>query len=509
MRRVTVFLLLSSPCLLSQALPGKWMAGDFHQHTFFTDGSHPLRTVWANGVKFGLHFQTNSEHGGSFPTDGEGRLWTDPTTYPQNPILGDLKKNRKTGAPEMYRWQSLRDYAFPEIQRLRAQYPDRIFLTGLEWNVPTHEHSSTAIVGKDSAAIAQFEYLFDGSDTDFAGGLAQGWSGKMTTNEHAKAVAAARWMQQNHKGKGYIVIAHADRNSSFKVNDYRDFNNAGPNVAFGFEGIPGHQRDDERGGYSKTATDGGTFGGAGSAVAKIGGTWDALLAEGRRWWNFVSSDFHDTSSDFWPGEYAKTWLYVTDADADGKYSDADIVTALASGNSFAVHGDLIDALDFQAGANKTSATMGQTLTLQKPNAGLEITIRLRSPEKNHHGDKPSLHHVDLIEGQVSGPVSPNTPAYSSIENANARKIATFPLKDFKPSPDGYLTLKYRIKTLKSNVYYRLRGTNLPPNAAFETDAEGNPLLDSLANKNLGLSPEALAWRDLWFYSNPIFVKIAK
>jgi hypothetical protein len=507
MRFVLILVCLDLLPLQGQGLPGKWMAGDFHQHTLFTDGSHPLAKVWANGVKFGLHFQTNSEHGGSSPRDGEGRLWTDVSVHPKNPILGD------GASKEMWRWQSIRDYAYPEIVRLRKLYPDRIFLSGLEWNVPTHEHSSTAIVGPDAAAMAQFEYLFDGSDRDFSGGLSQGWSGKMTSNEHAKAVAAVRWMQANQLGKGYIVMAHADRNSSFKVSDYRDFNNAGPNVAFGFEGIPGHQKSKERGGYSKTATDGGTFGGAGSAVAKIGGAWDALLAEGRKWWNFVSSDFHGESSDFWPGEYAKTWLFVEDIDEDGKYSETDVVRALERGNSFAVHGDLIDGLRFEVATDngrggKGRATMGETLKMANA-GGVEITIRWRSPEKNHHGDRPVVDHVDLIEGQVTGRVEPGSAGYGSIENARARKVATFAAKDFKVGADGWRTVNYRVKSVAVDVYYRLRGTNLAANAAFETDAEGNPLIDSLAAANLGLKGEDLAWRDLWFYSNPVFVRVGK
>jgi hypothetical protein len=36
--------------------------------------------------------------------------------------------------------------------------------------------------------------------------------------------------------------------------------------------------------------------------------WDALLAEGRNWHLFASSDWHNDGGDFWPGEYQKTYV---------------------------------------------------------------------------------------------------------------------------------------------------------------------------------------------------------
>ena len=55
-----------------------------------------------------------------------------------------------------------------------------------------------------------------------------------------------------------------------------------------------------------------------------------------------------------------------------------------------------------------------------------------------------------------------------------------------------------------NTYFRLRGTNLAPNTAFETDPDGNPLVDSEQKRLDGVLE---AWADLWFYSNPIFVYV--
>ena len=79
----------------------------------------------------------------------------------------------------------------------------------------------------------------------------------------------------------WIVPAHPERAASYSINHFRDLNNAAPTVAFGFEGMPGHQKSNPRGSYGSGAVGGGTYGGAGIFIAKVGGLWDAMLGEGR------------------------------------------------------------------------------------------------------------------------------------------------------------------------------------------------------------------------------------
>ncbi len=98
-----------SPNLECRSEKGKWLSGDFHQHTYYTDGSTTFDFVMEKNNQFGLDWWANSEHGGSRNRDGNGHLWTDPTYYPTNPILGDVSGNPQV----MWRWQSLRDFAFP------------------------------------------------------------------------------------------------------------------------------------------------------------------------------------------------------------------------------------------------------------------------------------------------------------------------------------------------------------------------------------------------------------
>ncbi len=44
---------------------GTWLSGDFHQHTYYTDGSTSFDFVMGQNNEFGLDWWANSEHGGS------------------------------------------------------------------------------------------------------------------------------------------------------------------------------------------------------------------------------------------------------------------------------------------------------------------------------------------------------------------------------------------------------------------------------------------------------------
>jgi hypothetical protein len=79
-----------------------------------------------------------------------------------------------------------------------------------------------------------------------------------------------------------------------------------------------------------------------------------------------------------------------------------------------------------------------------------------------------------------------------------------------------MTYVHQFRADKS-MYFRLRGTNMPVDTPNETDADGNPLADSMAGNipcadcppHTGgvLTNDAEAWSDLWFMSNPIYVMV--
>ncbi len=519
---VTALMLVGAVPISAKQPKGEWLAGDFHQHTLYTDGSTSFDFVMSKNNEFGLDWWANSEHGGSRNRDGNGNFWDDPIFYPTNPILGDQAFSN--GHQVMWRWQSLRDFVFPDILQNRALYPDKKIFSGFEWNVPAHEHCSTGIVADDAGAISAFEFQFDKSDSDTSrtGEDFAGMSLLKKNKSHQDAVDACAWMQKQYEDglidNGWIIFAHVERAQAYGIEHFRDFNNAAPDVCFGFEGAPGHQVNGLRG-FGNLAF-GGTFGGVGFFTAEVGGLWDALLGEGRRWFNYASSDYHRHytagGDDFYPGEYQKTWVYAVDQDDDGEYSLDEIADGLRSGNAFFVHGDLIDHLEFEAQNQDDKVSMGGDLEAKGTIKNLKLKIRFKSPEKNNCAvdgihiqscAAPTVDHIDLIAGEITGVVNPTDADYTNPTNPTAKLVATFNAKDFKKDKEGYSTIVYHIKNVNKNMYYRLRGTNLAPGTPYETDADGNPLPDNLLTQELGIDGAQEAWNDLWFYSNPIFVYV--
>jgi hypothetical protein len=366
-------------------------------------------------------------------------------------------------------------------------------------------------------------------------------------------------MKEKAPTTSYFVPAHLERagvyfannNRGFNVEHLRNFNNAAPDIAFGFESMPGHQASENRGEYApnrgaslSNPTGGfdsvglGTFGGTGIYAARIGGVWDALLGEGRKWWFFASSDYHNRGSfgpdqresdqDFYPGEYQKD--YVMTRKGTNNLSAEAIIDGLRSGNSFAGSGDLIDRLAFvacaanpaiprpafkalveKAAANAAlknaevringCATMGEKLVVA-PGADVVVAIAVRDPIGKNFSpysfpnpslkqigitqplDQPVLDHIDVIGGNVTGFVSPtDTAKYAGIEgtaaasNASAGIKKVFNSTNWTATADGLRVMSYRIPAVKVSQYVRLRGTNLPASTPFETDANGNPLND--------------------------------
>jgi len=404
----------------------------------------------------------------------------------------------------------------------------------------------------------------------------------------------------------YFVPAHLERagafnpngNNGYNIEHLRNFHNAAPHIAFGFESMPGHQAEGQRGSYSPNAVGGGTYGGTGVYAGQVGGVWDALLGEGREWFFFASSDYHnrgafgpdqrETTADFFPGEYTRDYVAVKtnkngnnhdrgkNKDRGPSYDPEGIVDGLRSGDSYVANGGLIDRLAFVACEisknNKNSpyedqiakaaddgesfsqancATMGQTLTVKRGSKVAVISV-LRDPEGKNFSpysfanpslkqigitqplDKPELDHVDLIRGNVTGKIDPSdTEHYAGLlgsaaaTNASTVIAATYNKTNWKSQKGGWKRFSYTVQP-DADLYVRLRGTNLPAATPYETDSKGNPLLDFGADKKIPCSDAACpnhmvkddsgaktssydvaAWADLWFYGNPIFIRVKK
>lgn len=592
--------------------------------------------------------------------------------------------------PRMWRWQSVQEFQYPVAEYLTALKGVPTFL-GVESVVSGHEHTSMGVItGQlpksldnvslpsgpgytplgNANALSQWTYCFDRGDTDNSRGGGQGWecsvpgsmnaadpnwnatAAKLTNNSglngHLKTVEGIKWMAAYHPKASYYVPAHLERagpfnpngSNGFNIEHLRNMNNAGPMVAFGFESQPGHGASSDRGEYRpnrnnfgngvrRDSVGGTTWGGTGVYAAQIGGVWDALLGEGRNWWFFASSDWHNrgdfgthdvrTTQDYWPGEYQRDFVMVrTGAD---KMRPQTIVDGLRSGNSFAASGQLVDRVAFVACASYKGfgfrsdaavealataaamsntdtdvagcATMGEKLKV-RPGAEVVVAIVVRDPSGinfspysfanpslaqvgiNQPLNAPVLDHVDVIRGMVTGYKQPGSADYAGewpdqwIQNpdmarvpAAAKNTTAALYKTFNESTwatasgnPEYKTMVFRIPAVSASQYIRLRGTNLPAGVPYETDANGNPLSDVYTNDsadNRAVAPmtipctvtgsnvpangvthtvndgkidgcpnhlavvdgqkmvsyDVAGWADLWFYSNPIFIEVAK
>ena len=530
-------------------MPGKYVAGDFHNHTTCSDGAISMQKLVKKSTDkvdtpWGLDWFVQAGHGGSgnrnctlaedaslatpaYPLTLQGPQTTWQSTNP--PVI--LKGDAQGIAPNqsMWRWQAVQEFQYPVLEYLAAKDNKPMFL-GIESVVAGHEHTSMAVItgqmpaAIDSAllpssppytalgnanALGQWAYCFDRGVSDTSRGGGQGWdcsvpgslnaadpswsalaaklvpAGGAGTGDkgHNKTLEAVKWMAAHHPNGSYYVPAHIERagpfnpdgNNGFNVEHIRNLNNAAPRVAFGMESQPGHGASSDRGEYAarrntvgtnRIDTVGGTtFGGTGVYTAQVGGVWDALLGEGRNWWFFASSDWHNRGSfgvddrrstqDFYPGEYQRNYTMVRNG--SDKLRPQTIVDGLRTGNNYVASGQLIDRLAFvacvsypgpasrsnaaveeaalKAATQNTDvniagcATMGEKLVVRK-GAEIIVSIVVRDPSGSSYSpytfanpslkqigvdqplDKPVLDHIDVIRGMVTGYKTPGSADYA-------------------------------------------------------------------------------------------------
>jgi hypothetical protein len=484
---------------------GRWLKGEYHAHTSQSDdaqSSQTLELLLDNAFdKYDMDWMAVSDHLRMSSRDADGNV------IPGGPIPLS---------------QGIIQYQVPKIKQLLSQgkYRNKIIFSGFEWDMPTYEHVGIGIIGaqagsaKSLKAGSQFEYLFTNRDEKmFDPEDAAAWKAQdeRAYNTSQDARTALAWLEKNYKETSYAILNHPSRKRVYTIADFRDFNNIAPHVVFGFEGMPGNQMEPDRGGLNLTTPENRTYGGSDYMLAKVGGSWDALLGEGRRFWNFSNSDSHFEISDnrlyssgYWPGQYSKNYTWINGSTAQS------VLDGMRSGKSFSVFGDLINELDFQAEGMGSKAEMGEELKV-KEGQMIKVTMRFKSPKKNNNGDSVQVDHVDLISGEVSGKAVPGTPAYNKDTNDSAKVIKRFTSKDWKTDRNGYNVITYKVKANK-NQYFRLRGTNLGLNVPGET-RNGEPLIDQKTdiedNETRFAEINKRNYQDLWFYSNPVFVSVYK
>ena len=246
---------------------------------------------------------TNSATGpyppNTFPTTGQpastgkgpNQAWEDTLPGGAAAIKGTnnpVAASNVPGKKAMWRWQEIKEYMYPVAEAESRARQKPVWL-GVEQNAPGHEHISTTVlkgqlpwpnagVAGNANLQAQYEYCFDRSDTDTSRGAENQWNCNVTgstgnslqdataakitgTNAtatpdlgHTKTLEGIKWMAQNAPTTSYFLPAHLERagpynptgNNGYNIEHLRNFNNTAPQVAFGFESMPGHQASTPR-----------------------------------------------------------------------------------------------------------------------------------------------------------------------------------------------------------------------------------------------------------------------
>ena len=456
----------------------RWLAGDSHIHSYWSAGydrsknppglikgreaiySTPMNAQMAR--RYGLSWMVTTDHGG----------------------------------PNHAKFNMTQAYA--ELKQSRRAVPDVLQFYGMELNMPGMDHHTLIIPNAEDewSVLFEIESQFDTNEAWPRDPARDTEGARLRALDYMKTLPRLPLLFANHPSRSATALGQYGRDEPWEL---RGSNDRAPAVYRGMEGAPGRQaatlasdggprRDASgqpagaRGAYRAPGAH--TLGGFDQMTAIVGGLWDAMLGEGRRFWIVATSDshVHYTESarrgrDFWPGEFQKTYVHA-------RQSYEDVLDGLRSGRIVAVAGDLVTEFDVVATASGRTAEIGGTLRVPA-RASVDVTIRFHDPEtENENGENPKVNRVDLILGDVRGPVSDR----DADRNETARVVARFTDQEWSRSGDAF-SVTMTLPEIDRNVYIRVRGTNTG-------DAE--PRMDE---------PGENPWADLWFYSNPIFIEV--
>ncbi|WP_156140931.1 phosphoesterase [Sphingomonas sp. 37zxx] len=456
---------LAVPAAGQEAGQRRWLAGDHHVHSIYSakyqpDPAHPdqppppiiggdsAHSVLQNArmaKAHGLAWMVSTDHGG--------------------PRHADLNHAR----------------AWPDVVAARLAVPELTLFYGMEFDVPGGEHASLILpIGPQERDTLR--------DIERGYGKREAFPADPARNTKPRMIEALRYM--NSLSAPPVVIGnHPSRTATglgrwgqHSPQEYRAWQAAAPRVVIGMEGAPGHQAARPKPGldiaHGSRGLYGGypTMGGFDQMTATIGGGWDALLGQGLRWTITATSDSHghwrEGGADFWPGEYAKTWVFAAP-------DSSDILGGLRGGRVFVATGGLVDRLDVTVTSGDAHAMMGDTLAA-KPGGEILVTIRFRPARAaNAGGAVPKVDHVDLIAGAV-------TDSAVGDRNPSARVLRRFTARDWRRE-GADVVIEHRMPAPAGAGYLRVRGTNTQ---------QGEPEADV---------PGEDPWQDLWFYGNPIYL----
>jgi hypothetical protein len=444
----------------------RWLAGDHHIHSRFSVGWDITQTPPAPQLGGDAIYMIPMN---ALMARHHGLSWTVATDH---------------GGPNHSK-VSL-EWAYPELTRSREVVGDVVQFFGMELNTPGADHSSVIIphTHDEAQVLHELEKAYDKREA---------FPHDVTRDTEDRMIEALKVMDALPR-KPVVIANHPSRSAKgygeyglYEPAEFRRWNDTAPDVAVGMAGAPGHQAislnpfitDDKakfRGGYRVYPT----MGGFDQMTAKLGGFWDSMLGEGRRWWVTANSDSHrhytEGGIDFWPGEYSKTYVFA-------EKNHESILGGIRDGRVFVTLGDLISELYVEVSAGGVSASIGGSLEVSA-NEEVVVSIKVRDPETlNAAEQNPRVNRVDLISGMVRGPVADT----GANANDSAAVLIRFDDKQWQKAGE-YLSMSYTM-VINEPQYVRVRGTNTE-----ELEPEIDP-------------PAEMPWSDLWFYSNPVFIDV--
>ena len=208
---------------------GVWLRADFHTHTQFTDGAHPVETVVAAAASHGCDVVAITDHS---------------------------DRNLNGGTPEFV----------DAIRAARARHPDITVITGMEWNVPPgkgNEHATILFPSSSEGAdvLGRFKSRFDDQRrNDPPAEPAQiGLASLMPTGGQTLAPV--------------VFFTHPSRipdSPSAPRTTFEALEQDAPSILIGIEGGPGHQRGTPARGLSRRRADRSLGSARGSGGRRLG-----------------------------------------------------------------------------------------------------------------------------------------------------------------------------------------------------------------------------------------------